>query len=264
MYQVLSRVYDVDWSYFSLHYVGFLRRLLERAGRFPGRVLDLACGTGTLAVELAREGHRVWGIDRSEQMIELARSKADGMPNLTFTTGDMTCFSLGSTVDLVCCTFDSINYLLTPRQVSEMFSRVSSVLHEAGLFVFDSVTERFFREYNHASYCRTLQGERVTQRLTYHKWKREAVTVFRFGNRAVERHRQRPWDFAELEPLLRRYGFRRVRAWSDLRGGAYGDLTERLYCAAGKSPGAAEATPGRPEPWSEPRTGHRAEPGENG
>ncbi|MFW6181747.1 MAG: class I SAM-dependent methyltransferase, partial [Spirochaetota bacterium] len=205
MYQVLSGVYDIDWAYFSLQYVDVVHSLL---GSTPGRVLDLACGTGILAVELARRGHRVWGIDRSERMIGLAREKARGLPNLTFTVGDMTSFSPDSTVDLVSCTFDSINYLLTPGQVSAMLERVRAVLAGGGVFLFDSVTERFFRQYNHASHTRFLQGERVTQRLTYHRKKREAVTVFRFGVRAVERHLQRPWDFHELEPLLRRHGFR--------------------------------------------------------
>lgn len=146
----------------------------------------------------------------------------------------MTRFSLDGPVDLVSCTFDSINYLLSPGQVSDMFSRVFTVLAGGGLFVFDSVTERFFRQYNHASYTRFLGGERVTQRLTYNRRKREAVTVFRFSGSAVERHLQRPWDFREMEPLLRRQGFRRIRAWSDLRGSTCGDRTERLYCVAEK------------------------------
>jgi SAM-dependent methyltransferase len=198
------------------------------------RILDLACGTGTLAVELARKGHRVWGIDRSKRMIERARDKAVGLSNVTFSIQDMTTLSLDGPFDLACCTFDSVNYLLTVEQVSALMEGVYSVLGQAGSFLFDSVTERFFREYNHASYTRSLLGERVTQRLTYHKRERKAVTVFRFGNRVMERHFQRPWDLDELEPLLSRYGFQRVRAWSDLRGAAYGHMTERLYCLAEK------------------------------
>jgi SAM-dependent methyltransferase len=42
----------------------------------PARVLDLGCGTGSLAVLLAQAGHEVTGIDASGQMLALARAKA--------------------------------------------------------------------------------------------------------------------------------------------------------------------------------------------
>jgi 2-polyprenyl-3-methyl-5-hydroxy-6-metoxy-1,4-benzoquinol methylase len=42
----------------------------------PARILDLGCGTGSLAVLLAQAGHEVTGIDASMQMLALARAKA--------------------------------------------------------------------------------------------------------------------------------------------------------------------------------------------
>ena len=42
----------------------------------PARILDLGCGTGSLAVLLAQAGHEVAGIDTSEEMLALARAKA--------------------------------------------------------------------------------------------------------------------------------------------------------------------------------------------
>ena len=50
--------------------------LAELASR--GRVLELACGTGRIAIPLAEHGLEVTGIDYSEPMLSLARSKADG------------------------------------------------------------------------------------------------------------------------------------------------------------------------------------------
>lgn len=43
----------------------------------PASVADLGCGTGSLSVLLARDGHRVVGVDRSAAMLELAAAKAD-------------------------------------------------------------------------------------------------------------------------------------------------------------------------------------------
>jgi ubiquinone/menaquinone biosynthesis C-methylase UbiE len=42
----------------------------------PGRIADLGCGTGSLAVLLAEQGNRVSGVDISGNMIRLARAKA--------------------------------------------------------------------------------------------------------------------------------------------------------------------------------------------
>jgi ubiquinone/menaquinone biosynthesis C-methylase UbiE len=54
----------------------------------PSRLADLGCGTGSLAVLAAQLGHRVDGIDFSEQMLAIARTKAKGNPGLTFAKGD--------------------------------------------------------------------------------------------------------------------------------------------------------------------------------
>ena len=53
-------------------------RMKAWAGDSPIDVLDMGCGTGFLALELAALGHHVKGADFSEQMIERARAKAQG------------------------------------------------------------------------------------------------------------------------------------------------------------------------------------------
>ena len=54
----------------------------------PGRsVLDAGCGTGRVAIELARRGHDVVGVDLDPAMLDLARSKA---PDLPWIEGDLT------------------------------------------------------------------------------------------------------------------------------------------------------------------------------
>lgn len=65
------------------------RRLADLAGVQPGAaVLDLACGTGDIAFELARRGARVTGLDITHRMLQLARARA-GVPGVRFVAGDM-------------------------------------------------------------------------------------------------------------------------------------------------------------------------------
>src|SRR5918911_850719 len=54
-----------------------LDTLLPRFGRQPRRALDLACGTGTAALALARAGLAVSGLDASPRMLDVARAKAE-------------------------------------------------------------------------------------------------------------------------------------------------------------------------------------------
>ncbi|TDF98734.1 class I SAM-dependent methyltransferase [Paenibacillus piri] len=67
-------------------WVAVLSRL---AGSEPLKVLDLGCGTGFLSLLLAKLGHEVTGIDFAEEMLQLAKAKAEsaGLP-IDFRTGD--------------------------------------------------------------------------------------------------------------------------------------------------------------------------------
>jgi demethylmenaquinone methyltransferase/2-methoxy-6-polyprenyl-1,4-benzoquinol methylase len=87
MFDRIARVYDLMNSVMT---AGMHHRWRERAADLaevaPGSAaLDVATGTGDLAVELARRGAEVTGTDFAPSMLELARQKA---PGLTFEEGD--------------------------------------------------------------------------------------------------------------------------------------------------------------------------------
>ncbi|GEP33832.1 SAM-dependent methyltransferase [Nocardioides szechwanensis] len=62
--------------------------LLSVLPEAPGRVADLGCGTGTLALLLAEEGYVVDGVDFSPEMVRRARAKATGTTGVTFVVAD--------------------------------------------------------------------------------------------------------------------------------------------------------------------------------
>jgi ubiquinone/menaquinone biosynthesis C-methylase UbiE len=61
--------------------VDFYFQILEREGLRPRTAVDLACGTGSVAVILAEKGLRVIGVDMSEEMLTVAQQKAMELPN---------------------------------------------------------------------------------------------------------------------------------------------------------------------------------------
>ena len=81
MFDRIARVYDVMNSVMTagMHH-RWRKRAVDLARVGPGaRALDVATGTGDLAIELASRGASVVGIDFSERMLELARRKAPGI-----------------------------------------------------------------------------------------------------------------------------------------------------------------------------------------
>ncbi len=65
---------------------GFLARSAPASDRRAAKILDVACGTGTVAFRLAREGYAVVGLDVVEHLVQLARNKSrsQAVPGLVF------------------------------------------------------------------------------------------------------------------------------------------------------------------------------------
>lgn len=234
IYQRLSQVYDLDWGRFAEQYLVLIDRILDDCGIKQARILDLACGTGILAIALGRQGHIVRGIDISPDMIAVAKSKAAGMPNVSFEVGDMTTFAVRGKFDLITCTFDSLNYVLNFDDVQAMFTRVAASLKQSGLFVFDSNTRQLYITIGEGTERKELGGQSFVQKWGYDPVVNEATTTFEFADGSKEIHRQRPYDLSELGPALGEAGLRAVETWSRFDKTPYDAQSARLFCVAKK------------------------------
>ena len=125
----------------------------------PRLVLDLACGTGNLTVELAKRGYDMTGIDLSADMLSAAFNKAAGH-NILWLNQDMCAFELYGTVDAVACCFDSLNYILDEENIRKCFALVYNYLNPGGVFVFD-VNSKYRFESVYASNNFVLETDRV-------------------------------------------------------------------------------------------------------
>lgn len=112
--------------------------LLRDIDHQPGLLLDLACGTGTLTLELVRRGVDAFGVDASPEMLSVAQQKAGEQgQNVLFLCQKMQQLDLYGTVDTVLCTLDSVNHLVQEKDVQTAFQKVSLFLNPGGYFLFD-------------------------------------------------------------------------------------------------------------------------------
>jgi SAM-dependent methyltransferase len=139
-YEKYAEIYDrVGGDEFGLRLLRLLTSTLSKYNCRPRAGLDLACGTGTVALALARRGMSVTGLDISPEMLAQARLKAEQEPHLqvAFVEGDMRQFVLPAPVQLVTCFFDAMNYILYDEELLKTFQCTAACLDEGGLFVFD-------------------------------------------------------------------------------------------------------------------------------
>jgi SAM-dependent methyltransferase len=109
--------------------VAFLARLAR------GRdVLELAAGTGRIALPLARAGVRVDGIEQSRAMVDRMREKPGGNA-IDVTIGDMSCVTTGRTYGLVYLVYNTIGNLITQDGQVRCFQNAARHLADDGVFV---------------------------------------------------------------------------------------------------------------------------------
>ncbi len=202
-----------------------IAKALKKSPIPVARVLDLGCGTGTIACYLAAQGYRVTATDLSEEMLTEAASKAMELerPPL-FLCQSMPRLRLTEPVDAVVSTLDSLNYLTRPSDLRETFRRVGRYLRPGGLFLFDVNTpyklrrmdRQMYMDETEESYCvwRTFFSE-TTRVCTYQ------VDLFRLRrdgpwDRDYEEHRERAWTEEELRRFLTEAGFTDIRLTGDL------------------------------------------------
>jgi ubiquinone/menaquinone biosynthesis C-methylase UbiE len=147
-YEGFAPVYD-DWAADMTEDVDFYVELAREA---EGPVLELAVGTGRIAIPIAqRAGKRVVGIDLSPAMLAVARERAAAAGvEVELREGDMRDLEEERATDLVICPYRALLHLPTWADRRRVFERVARALRPGGrfswnAFVFD---HRYAHEYD--------------------------------------------------------------------------------------------------------------------
>lgn len=109
---------------------------LKQAKQCKGEVLELACGTGRIAIPLANEGINISGIDVSEGMIKQAKEIAKKQKvDIDFKVLDIRNFDLNKKFALIYLPFNSICHIHDFESIKALFNTVKKHLESNGKFI---------------------------------------------------------------------------------------------------------------------------------
>ena len=142
-YDPIAEMYHTLWADWYLPAaMPALDRLFFSRVPAGANILDVCCGSGHVTRELVRRGYRVTGVDASAGLIAIAKRE---VPDVDWRVGDARHLHLERQYAAALSTFDSLNHVLTPEELQQIFAGVRGALQPGGLFAFDMNLDEAYR-----------------------------------------------------------------------------------------------------------------------
>ena len=240
-YMEFAAIYDTlmhdDIDYGAM--ADYIQNIFERQGVSPGLVLDLACGTGSLTSVLAQRGYDMIGVDLSDAMLNVARTKgcnlggeageeeqnssgegacANGAGEILYLCQDMREFELYGTVDAIVCMTDSMNYITETDDLLQVFKLAKNYLNPGAPLIFDINSAHKIRD---ILGCNTFTHD---DEGVFYVWENEYDEAERLCDfyltffvkdgkryrRFDEMHTERAYEIDEITEYLKQAGFEHI------------------------------------------------------
>lgn len=241
-YTAFSEIYDslmkqdIDYSRIA----DYIENIFILHGKSPDMVVDLACGTGNLTIPLAERGYDMIGIDRSADMLSIAREKSVGK-DILFLNQDMTKLDLYGTADAFLCMIDGINYCLNPNSVYKMLKKIKTCfLNENGIVIFDVSSEyKLSSVIGNNTFIHNEEDIFYSWENKYYEKLKVSDMYLNFfvkGNggykRFSERHLQKAYSIELIQQMLDKAGFKKVTVYGDFTFDKPSKRAERIIFVA--------------------------------
>ena len=197
----------------------------------PGPILELAIGTGRLALPLAARGFRVDGIDISPAMVDRLRGKPGG-DQISVDIGDFADVDVSGRYHLIFVAWNSLFNLLTQEDQVRCFENVAAHLTDTGSFVVEAFTPTFLYRLddNQQVTAETIEVDHVRVGLLRHdpatqSLEQSHVTLSSEGvslNPVVQRY---AWP-SELDLMAQIAGLRLKQRWADWEKRSFGATSD--------------------------------------
>lgn len=254
--ELFAQLYDVyvqDWPGEFDFYRGLQAGPLVQAHG----LLEVACGTGRIAVRLARAGARVTGLDISPELLVRAHEKSAGLANLRLVCADMRAFELGEQFGAAIIPGHSFQFMITPDMQSECLAQIKRHLVPGGLLVIhvNNDDHRWLAELLELREPEYKRAEPLTHPSTAQKYRKANYWTFESATQTATNHMRweqidenglvvQTWSMEpmqlhvafrfEMEHLLIRAGFTVEALYGDFFKNAYGNESESMIWMARK------------------------------
>jgi len=228
-YSILAEIYDAvmhDVDYEA--WADYIDEVIMRHHHQARDILELACGTGTMAISMDELGYyNITATDLSPDMIRKAIEKGEELESdVSFHTLDFLDINLNQKFDAVYMVFDSLNYIHNIDDIKKLHEQVHKVLNPGGIFVYDFTTPR-----NSRKAIRYLDNEKetVNKQFSYQRSsrydddKRIHTNTFDIllkdlsdsqGDKNYrEEHQQRIYTMNEIKPIVESSPFTLIAAY---------------------------------------------------
>ena len=242
-YSGLAACYDrlIDQTIYD-RFCGRICTLLQQNGIEDGLVLELCCGTGTLARMLSQHGYEMICCDASPDMLNIAREKCADLPvPPVWVCQEAADLDLYGTVRAAVSSLDSINYFTDLRELKEVFSRVSLFLEPGGMFLFDVKSVDMFRQLGGTSSVQEEEDMFCTWQYGFENrtgYAQHQVDLFLKNGDSYERftewHEQRAYSVDTLKKALEQAGLQLKGIYAGYTTKRAKEETGRLLFAAVK------------------------------
>lgn len=238
-------IYDAWSADLPLDTEGTVEFLAGLAGQ--GSVLELAVGTGRVALPLALRGIDVHGVDASEAMIAKLRAKPGGS-EISVTRGDFSEVDVEGKFGVVFITFNTFFALLTQEDQLRCFRNVSEHLEDDGVFVIEAFVPdvtRFDAGQRVEASKAALDESLVTLSTHDAATQRISTNVVRIGDGRIE---QFPIEIryaypSELDLMAQLAGLRLRDRWGGWRREPFTALSQSHISVYGREGGARRPRP---------------------
>ncbi|WP_143314576.1 class I SAM-dependent methyltransferase [Clostridium sp. HBUAS56017] len=242
-YEEFAKVYDqlINEDVNYDHIADRLKDLMEKHNVKHEDYLDLACGTGNVAIRMAKEFKNTYAVDLSEDMLRESYDKfKENRIKGKIICQDMTELSLNHKFDVISCVLDSTNYIIDSEDLEKYFKGVYDHLKDDGVFFFDinsyykltNILGNNIYIYNEEkvfySWENVLEDDIVSMFLTFFVKDGDLYEKFE------EEHFERAYKEEFIEEILERCEFRVLGKFNGYYDEAVSDESERVLYVVGK------------------------------
>lgn len=230
---------DVDYKARSTYLLSLFKRFCP--DQKIKTVLDLACGSGNLLLEIMNCGIDVIGVDGSPEMLAEAEKKSEkaGKSPLLLCQ-DMRKLDLYGTVDGAVCALDSLNHICETKGLEEIFHRLFLFIEPGGLFIFDVNTPYKHRHilcdnafvFEKSNFLCVWQNKLLSRKNEVDMQLDFFVKDGAYYQRFTDHVRERAYSEKTLRRLLCEAGFELLAVYDDMSVLPAKETSERLIFVA--------------------------------